>query len=74
MDNVSIQCLLPTSHSVPSKVVINPSGVTNDQTYQYDNNNIRLENSQQINSKYQPMWIKAPIPQLRLSRQRSNSG
>ncbi|RTG83241.1 peptide-methionine (R)-S-oxide reductase [Schistosoma bovis] len=65
----------PTSHSVPSKVVINPSGVTNDQTYQYDNNNnIRLDNSQQINSKYQPMWIKATIPQLRLSRQRSNSG
>ncbi|CAH8483974.1 unnamed protein product [Schistosoma guineensis] len=73
-DNVVPKYYQPTSHSVPSKVVINPSGVTNDQTYQYDNNNIRLENSQQINSKYQPMWIKAPIPQLRLSRQRSNSG
>ncbi|KAH9596742.1 hypothetical protein MS3_00010240 [Schistosoma haematobium] len=73
-DNVVPKYYQPTSHSVPSKVVINPSGVTNNQAYQYDNNNIRLENSQQINSKYQPMWIKAPIPQLRLSRQRSNSG
>ncbi|VDP25683.1 unnamed protein product [Schistosoma margrebowiei] len=73
-DNIVPKYYQPTSHSVPSKVVINPSGVTNDQTYQYDNNNIRLDNSQQIDSKYQPMWIKAPIPQLKLSRQRSNSG
>ncbi|CAH8464488.1 unnamed protein product [Schistosoma turkestanicum] len=63
----------PTNQAVPSKVVINPNEVSNNQTYRCDNN-VRFENSQQINSKYQPMWIKAPIPQLNSPRQRSNSG
>ncbi|KAH8849524.1 methionine sulfoxide reductase [Schistosoma japonicum] len=57
-----------TSQTVPSKVVINPSGVLNDHIYHYDNN-IHLEKPPQITSQYQPMWIKASKPQASFSRQ-----
>ncbi|KAK4472856.1 hypothetical protein MN116_002713 [Schistosoma mekongi] len=55
-----------TSQTVPSKVVINPSGVLNDHIYHYDNDS-QLEKPQQIASQYQPMWIKASKPQVSFS-------